>query len=84
MATEATTAFKVMNQEFVKLDRFDGTNFNRWKDEMLFLLTVLNVVYVLDHNLQPSEDPTPDATPEEIAKVAELNKKREDDKFTCR
>ncbi|PKI71447.1 hypothetical protein CRG98_008120 [Punica granatum] len=84
MATEATTAYKVMNQEFVKLDRFDGTNFNRWKDKMLFLLTVLNVAYVLDLNLQPLEDPALDATPEEIAKVAELKKKREEDKFTCR
>ncbi|PKI48626.1 hypothetical protein CRG98_030991 [Punica granatum] len=84
MATEATTAFKVMNREFVKLDRFDGSNFNRWKDKMLLLLTVLNVAYVLDPNLQPLEDPAPDATPEEIAKVAELKKKREEDKFTCR
>ncbi|PKI45056.1 hypothetical protein CRG98_034557 [Punica granatum] len=50
---------------------------------MLFLLTVLNVVYVLNPNLQPLEDPAPDATPEEIAKVAELKKKREEDKFTC-
>ncbi|PKI41483.1 hypothetical protein CRG98_038130 [Punica granatum] len=83
MVTEATTAFKVMNQEFVKLDRFDGTNFNRWKDKMLFLLTVLNVAYIRDPNLQPVEDPTPDATPEEIAKVAELKKKLEEDKLTC-
>ncbi|XP_031374141.1 uncharacterized protein LOC116188810 [Punica granatum] len=84
MATEVITAFKVMNQEFVKLNRFDGTNFNRWKDKMLFLLTVLNVAYVLDPNLQPLEDPAPDATPQEIAKVAELKKKHEEDKFTCR
>ncbi|PKI33835.1 hypothetical protein CRG98_045775 [Punica granatum] len=59
MATEDTTAFKVMNQEFMKLDRFDGTNFNRWKDKMLFLLTVLNVAYVLDLNLQPWRIPPP-------------------------
>ncbi|PKI48164.1 hypothetical protein CRG98_031429 [Punica granatum] len=51
---------------------------------MLFLLTVLNVAYVLDPNLQPLEDPAPDATPEEIVKVAELKKKRKEDKFTCR
>ncbi|PKI56045.1 hypothetical protein CRG98_023563 [Punica granatum] len=51
---------------------------------MLFLLTILNVAYVLDPSLQPLEDPAPDATPEEIAKVVELKKKREEDKFTCR
>ncbi|PKI56395.1 hypothetical protein CRG98_023198 [Punica granatum] len=51
---------------------------------MLFLLTVLNVAYVLDPNLQPLDDPAPDATPEEIAKVTELKKKREENKFTCR
>ncbi|PKI68075.1 hypothetical protein CRG98_011671 [Punica granatum] len=82
MATETTTAFKVMNQEFVKLDRFDDTNFSCWKDKMLFLLTVLNVAYLLDPNLQPLKDPAPDVTPEEIAKVAKLKKKREEDKFT--
>ncbi|KAL1063820.1 hypothetical protein V6Z11_D13G169300 [Gossypium hirsutum] len=84
MATEATTAFKVINQEFVKLDRFDGSNFNCWKDKMLFLLTVLNMAYVLDPNLQPVEGPAPNAKFDEIVKVAELKKKREEDNFTCR
>ncbi|TYG40720.1 hypothetical protein ES288_D12G115900v1 [Gossypium darwinii] len=51
---------------------------------MLFLLTILNVAYVLDSNLQPMEDPTPNAKSEEITKVAELKKKREEDNFTCR
>ncbi|MBA0875619.1 hypothetical protein Goshw_023042 [Gossypium schwendimanii] len=83
MAMEANTVFKVMNQEFVKLDRFDGLNFNCWKDKMLFLLTVLNVAYVLDPNLQPVEDPSPNANSEEIAKVTELKKKRKEDNFTC-
>ncbi|PKI52899.1 hypothetical protein CRG98_026730 [Punica granatum] len=32
----------------------------------------------------PLKDLAPDATPEEIAKVAKLKKKREEDKFTCR
>ncbi|KAH1046472.1 hypothetical protein J1N35_037256 [Gossypium stocksii] len=78
MATEANTAFKVMNQEFMKLDRFDGSNFNRWKDKILFLLTVLNVAYFLNPNLQVM-----DANSKEIAKVVEL-KKRKEDNFTCR
>ncbi|KAG8488762.1 hypothetical protein CXB51_016772 [Gossypium anomalum] len=68
METEATITFKVMNQEFVKLDRFDGSNFNRWKDTMLFLLTVLNVAYVLDPNLQLVEDPAPMQTPRKLQK----------------
>ena len=51
---------------------------------MLFLLTVLNVAYVLDLNLQPVEDPALNANSEEITKVAELKKKREEDNFTCR
>lgn len=84
MTSEATSAYKVMNQDFVKLDRFDGTNFNRWKDKMLFLLTVLKVAYVLDPETNTLEEPDEDATSENIEKFADLKKKREDDEFTCR
>ena len=40
-----------MNQDFVKLDRFDGTNFTRWQDKMKFLLIALKIFYVLDPSL---------------------------------
>lgn len=32
--------FKHMNQEFVRLNRFDGTNFIRWHDKLKFILTI--------------------------------------------
>ena len=36
-------AYKMMNQDFVKLDKFDGSNFIRWQDKMKFLLTALKI-----------------------------------------
>ncbi|KAF8395518.1 hypothetical protein HHK36_019466 [Tetracentron sinense] len=48
-----TTAFKMMNQDHVKLDQFNGSNFACWQDKMLFLLTALKISYVLDSSLQP-------------------------------
>ena len=70
----------VVNQEFVKLDRFDGTNFVRWKDKMMFLLTALKISYVLDPNL--AEIPTPTAEDSDELKVS--RKKREEDELLCR
>lgn len=40
-------SFKVMNQCFVKLDRFNGTNLTLWRDRMKFLLTALNILFIL-------------------------------------
>ena len=86
MASESSSAttFRVMNQDFVKLDRFDGTNFNRWKDKMMFLLTALNVAYILDPKLSPVQDAAPDASDEEKARIAAQKKKREEDETVCR
>ena len=70
----------VMNQEFVKLDRFDGTNFMRWKDKMMFLLTVLKISYILDPNLPD----LPAATSEDIDQVKKDRTKREEDELLCR
>ena len=36
-----------MTQNFMKLERFDGGNFRCWQKKMHFLLTTLNVAYVL-------------------------------------
>nr|KAJ0201565.1 hypothetical protein LSAT_V11C600328030 [Lactuca sativa] len=40
-----------MNQEFAKLDRFDGQNYIRWTEKVKFMLHVLKLAYVLDPKL---------------------------------
>ncbi|KAK2998378.1 hypothetical protein RJ639_022884 [Escallonia herrerae] len=73
-------AFQVMNQDFMKLDRFDGTNFTRWQDKMMFLLTALKVQYVLDPNLPP----LPEITDNDSDETKAARKKREEDELVCR
>lgn len=81
MATETDiVSFKVINQDFVKLDRFNGTNFNRWQDKMMFLLTALKILYVLDPKLQPFLDPSNADT----YNIRIDRKKREEDELICR
>lgn len=36
MATESSITFKVMNQDFIKLDQFDRTNFTHQKAKIMF------------------------------------------------
>jgi hypothetical protein len=74
------TSFKVVNQDFVKLDRFDGTNFTRWQDKMKFLFTALKIFYVLDPNLNSLPNPTLKDT----NAVKAERKKCEDDELVCR
>jgi len=74
------TTFKMMNQDFVKLDRFDETNFTRWKDKLMFLLTTLKISYVLDPNLPKLPEPETD----EDAQRKVERKKREEDEVVCR
>ena len=70
----------VVSQEFVKLDRFDGTNFVRWKDKMMFLLTALKISYILDPNL--FDIPAPKE--EDIEQLKADRKTCEEDKLLCR
>ena len=51
--TSDVSALKMLNHKLVKLNRFDETNFPRWKDKMKFLLTALKLFYFLDQNLIP-------------------------------
>ena len=74
------TAYKAMNQDFVKLDRFNGTNYTRWKDKMIFLLTTLKIVYVLDPNMPEISA----ATLDDSDQVKADRVKREEDELLCR
>ena len=80
MDKHTNSAFKVMNQDFMKLDRFDGTNYTRWKDKMMFFLTALKVAYVLDPNLPQ----IPVSSPNETKNVKEECTKRQEDGLLCR
>lgn len=65
---------KVMNQDLVKLNRFNGTIFTRWKDKMIFLLSTLKVNYVLDPDLTPILEPQEDDFEELEKECKKLNK----------
>ncbi|XP_057452128.1 uncharacterized protein LOC130743934 [Lotus japonicus] len=81
MATDASvSSIKVMNQDLVKLDCFDGTNFTRWQDKMIFLLTALKIYYVLDPDLTPIAEPQDDDSDE----LKTERKKRIEDELLCR
>ena len=64
----------------MKLDKFDGSNFIRWQDKIKFLLTALKIFYVLDSNLQPILNPTP----EDTKQLKQQRIKREEDELVCR
>ncbi|RVW41670.1 Retrovirus-related Pol polyprotein from transposon TNT 1-94 [Vitis vinifera] len=71
---------KIMNQDLVRLDRFDGSNFTRWQDKVRFLLTALKIFYILDPTLAPLPKPKENDTPQVVA----ARKKREEDELICK
>ena len=71
---------KIMNQDLVRLDRFDGYDFTMWKDKVRFLLTALKICYILDLALAPLPEQKEDDTAEAVVK----RKKREEDELICR
>ncbi|XXG79537.1 hypothetical protein AAC387_Pa09g0582 [Persea americana] len=52
----ATSTVKFMHQDLVRLDSFDGSNFRRWQQKVLFLLTSLKVAYVLTERCPDREE----------------------------
>ena len=59
-------AMRHMAANFSKLDKFEGVDFRRWQKKMHFLLSSMNVVYVLSTAIP--EDHGDDATVEQIRK----------------
>ncbi|GJU54685.1 hypothetical protein Tco_1228399 [Tanacetum coccineum] len=81
--------FRMMNQECVKLDKFDGCTYTRWAEKMEFLLIVLKIYFVLDPELPPipaNSVPEP-GKPMDEKKVSELEKqhmiRKEDKTLYC-
>ncbi|XP_075507514.1 uncharacterized protein LOC142544341 [Primulina tabacum] len=66
--------------DIIALDRFDGTNFTRWKDKLIFLLTELGVAYLLSQSLPEIPAPSEEDTDE----IKASRKKREEDEVRCR
>lgn len=59
VATKTNAAvFEVVNQDFVKLDQYDRTNFIHWQYTMTFILTTPKISCALDRNLQPCDEDT--------------------------
>ena len=74
-AETSVASIKLMNQDLVKLDRFDGTNFTRWQDKLKFL-TTLKIFSILDPKLKPLPEPSDKDTDE---RRAERKKQQEDE-----
>lgn len=80
MESETTlVTIKLMNQELVRLDRFDGTNYTRWKDKLKFFLTAPRIFYILDLKLAP----LPELTNGEIEAVRNERQKYQEDELIC-
>ena len=71
-------AMRHMAANFSKLEKFEGVDFRRWQKKMHFLLSSMNVVYVLSTAIP--EDHGDDATVEQIRKRS----KWENDDYVCR
>ncbi|KAJ9554969.1 hypothetical protein OSB04_009583 [Centaurea solstitialis] len=69
---------RLMNQDIVKLDRFDGQNYTRWVEKVKFLLMFLKLYHILDPNLPPiPENPVPaEGQQPDLRAIADLEKQR--------
>ena len=70
-------AMRHMAANFSKLEKFEGVDFRRWQKKMHFLLSSMNVVYVLTTEIP--EDYGDDAIVEQVR----VRSKWENDDYVC-
>lgn len=68
--------------ELIKFDHFDGSNYTRQKDKMVFLIT-LKIFYILDLDLAPLVDSSSDNSETVKAKKKKKLKQIEDELLFC-
>ena len=74
------SSVKVVKDVKIQLDRFDGTNYIRWMDKMIFLLTSLKIYYILNPNLSA----LPELQEDKSATIKTARVKREEDEVLYR
>ena len=74
------SSVKVAKNVKIQLDWFGDTNYTRWMDKMIFLLTSLKIYYIFYPNLSTLPEPQEDESV--IIKTARI--KREEDEVFCR
>lgn len=60
------------------MDRFDATDYERWKDRMFCLLTTLKVAYILNPDLAQIPEPKEDGD-----ELKAQRQKRAEDELIC-
>ncbi|KAL7583882.1 hypothetical protein Lser_V15G45364 [Lactuca serriola] len=68
---------KDMTNKFDKMNKFEGQYFHRWQKKMHFLLTTLNVMYVLS-------TPMPKFAEDETLEATRRRSKWDNDDYICR
>lgn len=82
MEALATTvqSIQVMNQDLVRLDRFNDQFFQQWQQKVLFFLTTLKLAYIIQNDF-----PTiPEDTADESTTLKDQRTKRKEDDFLCK
>jgi len=80
METNLNSSVKVAKDVKIQLDHFDGTNYTRWIDKMMFLFISIKIYYIFFYpNLSALPEPQEDESI--VVKIKRL--KHEEDEVLC-